>query len=595
MIFLHPYTGIRHDGTLYAGDALLRLLPNGFRDDLYFSYGSQGRFTLLPALYAQLIELFGIGRGTMVGMLVAFVLYFAASWYLVRSFAPRTWTPFCVLSVVCGWTIYGGNRIFGYSESFLTARSFAEPAVLLGLALLINERRWAAGVALLVALLIHPLIAIAGCFVAWIILARENRRWLWLLPIGLAALLVLGAIGREPFSDVFARYDPEWLALVHEANGHAFVLRWSMLDYGVVLFDATILYFAVRLAIHRRVSQLAIAVGVAGLVATLSSVLLVDLVGNPFFGKLQIWRVEWIMQWTAMAMLPLVLRELWRVRGEHGRLVACFLAIGWIATFSVAPGILAIMAIAVDAARTRITISRNTTRLVAGIVILTAVVIAVQYEARLVKLGILLDQPLALIVGQAFTMNLLIAGGAVGLVLLIPRLGLAAPLVAFLILVCALLLWDQRGPWARRLESYPTGTHIWADLIAPDARVYWYRDLIAPWILLGHGNYYTQQQGSGAVFSRDMVVELDRRRKITALLDFQEQICRMMNNLSEKEASCEPDAEAVATVCEEGNIDYVVLQSTLEGRAPLSSFSTGIVENGYEKKFFLYRCSSLTK
>ena len=108
-------------------------------------------------------------------------------------------------------------------------------------------------------------------------------------------------------------------------------------------------------------------------------------------------------------------------------------------------------------------------------------------------------------------------------------------------------------------------------------------------MLLNHGNYYTQQQSSGAVFSRDMIVELDRRRKVTALLDFQEQMCRMMNNLNEKATSCEPDAAAVKTVCIDGDIDYVVLQSTLEGVPPLASFSTSVVENGYEKTFFLYR------
>ena len=592
-VLAHPYTGIRHDGTLYAGDALARLLPDGFRDDLYFLFGSQGRFTLLPALYASLISAFGIGNGTIVGLLVAFALYLAATWYFVAWFAPPRWQAFCVLSVTLGWTLYGGNRIFGYSEPFLTARSFAEPAVLLGLAWLVRGRLWLAIAALLLALTIHPLIAAGGCLVAWIYLSGRDRRWLVLAPVGVVTLLALGAIGRGPFSDLFSRYDAEWLALVHEANGHAFVLRWTMLDYGVLVFNAAVLWFAARLAAERvELRRLVIAAGIAGVGATIASLVLVDLVGNPFFGKLQIWRAEWVMQWVAMATLPLVLRALWQ-RGEHGRVAAAFMAIGWAAPFSVAPSLLAVMAMVIDAARSRFVVTRVTTRIVCGVAVLVGLAITVQYEARVFKLGVLLDQPLHAVIAQALTMSLVILAGALLLLRAVPKLAWAGPVAGLIVLAGAINFWDQRGAWTRKLESYPTGTHIWPGLIEPQAKVYWYRDLIAPWVLLGHGNYYTQQQGSGAVFSRDMVVELDKRRKVTALLDFQEQICRMMNNLSEKQGSCEPDAEAVRTVCTEGGIDYVVLQSSLEGAKPLAEFSTGVVENGYEKKFFLYRCSAL--
>lgn len=592
MLLSHPYTGIRHDGTLYAGDALARLLPGEFHDDLYFLYGSQGRFTLLPELYATLIKAFGLGAGTIVGMLAAFALYLAATAYLVSWLAPGPLRLVCMLAVVLGWTIYGGNRIFAYSEAFFTARSLAEPAVLFGLGALLRGRRLPAAVLLVIALIVHPLIGAGGVLVAWIILVREDRRWIALAFVGAVALAVLGAIGEGPFSDVFARYDDRWLALVHDANGHAFVARWSVLDYGVVVFDLGVLWFVARVVDGGRLRGLVVAMVVAGLGATLVSLVMVDLLGNPFFGKLQIWRALWIMQWTAMATLPLALVALWQ-RGEHGRIAALLLATGWMAPFTVVPGLLAILAIAIESLRDRIAITQTTTRIVAVAAVIAGASIAVQYEARVFKLGALLDQPLSLVLGQAFAMNILLFAAALLAVRLLPKLGSAAPFFALVVFAGSLMLWDQRGVWTRKLESYPLGTHIWPGLIEPAAKVYWYRDLIAPWVLLGHGNYYTQQQGSGAVFSRAMVVELDRRRKISALLDFQEQICRMMNGLNEKATSCEPDATAVRAVCKDGGIDYVVLQSTLDGAAPLASFSTGVVENGYEKKFYLYRCSAL--
>jgi hypothetical protein len=592
LVISHPFTGVRHDGTLYAGEALARILPGEFHDDVYFLYGSQGRFTLLPALYAQLIATFGLGVGTIVGMLGALVLYLAASAYLVAWFAPQRLRALCVLSVILGWTIYGGNRVFAYSEPFLTARSFAEPAVLLGLGLLVRGRWLLAGLALLASFAIHPLIATGGILVAWIFLLQQDRRWLIPAALGALAFVALGVVGAGPFSDLFARYDDQWLALVQEANPQAFMLRWSSLDYGIIVFDAAILWFAAHLTDARGLRRLILAAAIAGLGALAVSAACVDLLLNPFFGKLQLWRAEWVMQWLAMASLPLILKSLWE-KGPHARVAACFLAVGWMAPFSVAPGLLGIMAIAIYCLRARFTVSSTTTRLVLGVTLIVAVAIVGQHEVRVFKLGALLDQPIRAIIGQALATSIVLMVIALLFMRAMPRLGWFASVIALVAFAGSLGLWDQRAPWTRRLESYAPGTHIWPGLIEPNAKVYWYRDLIAPWVLLGHANYYTQQQGSGAVFSRDMIIEIDRRRKLTAMLDFQEQICRMMNNLSEKQNRCEPDAAVVRTICTEGGIDYVVLQSTLEGTKPLADYSTGVVENGYEKKFFLYRCSAL--
>jgi hypothetical protein len=594
-VFLHPYTGIRHDSTLYAGDALIRLLPGQFRDDLYFLFGSQGRFTLLPAAYAALISAFGLGTGTIVGMLAAFALYLAATTMLVSALLPPRLRAFGVLSVALGWTLYGGERVFGYSEAFVTARSFAEPAVLAGLALLVHGRRVAAAVLLVVALLVHPLIAAGGFLAAWLYLLQSDRRWIAAAAVGIVALAVLGAIGAGPFNDVFSRYDAVWLALVREVNPQAFVTLWSVADYGTIVFNAAVLWLATRLVADGPLRRMAIAVGIAGIGATVASLVLVDLVGSSFFGKLQIWRAEWIMQWMAMAVLPFVVDGLCRRPGQHGRTSAGFLAMGWMAPFSPAVGVLAAIAVVIDAARHRFVVSSTTTRIVWTAVALVGVAVVVQHESHVLKFGALLHQPIASIVGQALAVNVLVALAAAALLVVVPRLGWAGPILALSVFAVAMGFWDQRGVWTRKLESYATGTHIWPGVIEPTAKVYWYRDLIAPWVLLGHGNYYTQQQGSGAVFSRDMVVELDRRRKVTAILDFQEQICRMMNNLSEAQGSCEPDVEAVDTVCRDGGIDYIVLQSTLAGVSPAGTFSTGVVENGYEKRFFLYRCAALAR
>jgi hypothetical protein len=591
-LFVRGYGGIRHDGVLYAGEALARIVPGQFHQDLYFLFGSQGKFTVLPAFYSELIAAFGLGAGTMVGLLCAAILFLVASWLLVRHIAPSQLQFYCMLSVVLGWSLYGGRRVFAYAEPFLTARNFAEPAVLIALALLLSRRYALAAVALLLAAIFHPLIFAGGLGVAWLFMVAEDRRWLWCAPVGLIGLLSLGALQVGPFADLFQRYDPAWWDLVAEANPHALILQWAPLDLGIVVFDVVCIAFAIQASADRRIRGLLAAVLAIGVGSTVVSFVLVDLLHNVFFGKMQIWRALWILQWMSMATFPLAAFGLWK-RDEAGRVIACLLGFGWIAPFSIAPALVAAIAVALNAARSRIAITRDLTRIVVGLLIAGACVIGVQAEMRAVKLADILDIPARTLVAQSLAVNVVVLGIVVGIWLLLPLrrwLALTASVVLF---VAAAGLWDQRAGWTRTMESYATGQHIWEGLVEPDAKVYWYRDLMAPWILLGHGNYYTPQQGSGAVFSRDMMMELDRRRKVTALLDFQEQICRMMNGLNNKATSCEPDAEAVRNVCIDGQIDYVVLQNTLEGKKPLAEFSTSVLENGYERKFYLYRCSAL--
>ncbi len=588
----HAYTGIRHDGILYAGDALAYLVGGQFHEDLYFLHGSQGRFSVLPWIYSRLIAAFGLGIGSIVGLLTAFGLYLGATVLLLKAIVPRSFLFYCLLSVVLGWTLYGGLRVFGYSEAFLTARSFAEPSVLIALALLARGRLPGALLATAIGLVIHPLVGLSGALVVWMLLVMGDRRWLWLAAIGIIPLLYFSFHPVGPFADLLLRYDADWFDLVDEANPQAFLLRWTLYDVGIVVFDIVVLWFVARDSTTPFLRRLVVAAVVIGLASLMFSCVLVDLLHSAFIAKLQIWRSLWVTHWLAMAALPIVLAREWR-RDAHGRLSAALLGIGWAAPFSIALMPLGVGAMLVVLLKKRFSLSRPTIVAVCALAALIAVIIAAQYELRIVKLANLGSEPMRIVLGRAASMSLVLLAVALAVWYFAAharRVGLVA---ATLLFVLATMVWDQRTPWTKRLESYAVGTNIWPDIVEPGAVVYWYRDLMAPWVLLSHGNYYTQQQGSGAVFSKAMVFELNKRRKITAILDLQEQICRMMNNLTEKQDRCEPDSLAVSTVCIEGGIDYIVIQTRLENKEPVAEFSTAVFQNGYEKKFYLYRCSAL--
>ncbi len=50
-LLVRPYQGVRHDAILYLDQALHLLHPDIFARDLFFSHGSQDRFTLVtPSL-----------------------------------------------------------------------------------------------------------------------------------------------------------------------------------------------------------------------------------------------------------------------------------------------------------------------------------------------------------------------------------------------------------------------------------------------------------------------------------------------------------------------------------------------------------------
>ncbi|UWU56157.1 hypothetical protein NDR96_14460 [Stenotrophomonas maltophilia] len=89
VIYLRPYTGIRHDATLYLAQALRLLDPDIFNRDLFFVAGSQADFTLFPQLLASLLRHFQPGDLFLVLSLLGRIAFYGASWYLIRALFPQ--------------------------------------------------------------------------------------------------------------------------------------------------------------------------------------------------------------------------------------------------------------------------------------------------------------------------------------------------------------------------------------------------------------------------------------------------------------------------------------------------------------------------
>src|SRR5687768_8565425 len=374
-----PYLGIVHDGILYAAQALARADAAIFRDDVYFRWGSQDRYTLFSPLFAWLVARLGLGPAHLALAASALCLFLAASFAAVRALVPAGLRGYAMLLIAVSAGQYGPPPIFRMAEPFVSPRPPAEAAPLLALALLFTGRRGWALALLAACALLHPLVALAGLVYWWIhaLLAGGSRPWLLamaVIPLGAAAA------GLGPFGQLFAVFDAQWLEVVFEINRHLFVTRWTLFDWSRVAFDLAVLFAAVRLSdgTARAAFGAALLATVAVLAATLVGA---DLLHNVLITNLQPWRALWIAHWLALAGLPIVALRLWN-EGPAMRLVAGLLLFGFATRGHPTSFAAALLALALFAGRSRLALRPALVRAVLALLAAGALVSWIAGEWR---------------------------------------------------------------------------------------------------------------------------------------------------------------------------------------------------------------------
>lgn len=188
----HPYQGIWHDARIYGLLAARWLNPQALAGDLFFSFGSQGELSLFTPLFGELVRWLGLSRAAWWVTLGGGLMWIGACLALARTmlgtgFAAR-FAVFLGAVVVISYS--PNNSTFVLSESFATARSWAIPLGLAGVAALAAKRQeWSLGLSL-AALALHPLHGV-WLLALWV-LARLRvplALSLALLPVAVVALL----------------------------------------------------------------------------------------------------------------------------------------------------------------------------------------------------------------------------------------------------------------------------------------------------------------------------------------------------------------------------------------------------------------------
>lgn len=568
-LLARPYSGVRHDGVLYLGQIYLQLDPTVFARDLFFAFGSQDRYTLFSRLGSWAHAALGLERSQFLILLFGHVLLLVATAWLLKALVSVPQRVLGLIALAVMPHFYGGMGIFSFAETFVTARTLAEPLGVLALACLVHGHRLWAFTAVLASALMHPLMALPVLAIGWVFLMLTDRRWAWLLvPIaGVVAGLV--AIGFGPFGNLARRYDPDWLAIVRQTNSFVLPLTWSLGSWALTLAVLGFLHVSAGV-LPPVLGKLARSVAWTGALLLSLSIVGGDILANILLTQLQLWRVLWVAHLVALALLPAVLLRLLTFGGAWPTAAAGILAaaVALTAEWTTSPIVLAwALGLCLLAKAHPSVVQAREWRLLRhaslAVLVLISVLLTASNLRQLTSKGVDLDLSVILW-ALSTTPVLMLAAGAYALA---RGQRWSRPRLLGLTLAAAMMViggsqWDRRTDTQRIIEARPAVAHPFALKIAPQSQVYWRDSLNHTWAMLGRVSYFTDHQGSGVLFERKTALEFERRRQLFSKLSFQREICMMLAGLEQNAGwneECVPDLELLTEVCRaERGPDYLV-------------------------------------
>jgi hypothetical protein len=595
---LRPYRGITHDGRLYLVQALQRLEPARFQTDLFFAFGSQDSYTIFTRLYAALLALTEDISKTHCFLLFcaqSSFLFFAWKWAVRLSGVRRS--PWA-LAFIAASPFYGGHQIFSVGETFVTARSIAEPLILAALLLQWEKHQWAALFLILVATAMHPLMAGPGIVAWWIIQSFEDRRWLWAAPIAVATLYLLASWDLPPFDRLLDSYDRPWYGTLHWRSPWNLPSLWRIEDWNRFILDAAMIIAAlptVRGANRRFLASLLIT-GLAGIAL---SMLGSGILKNTLLTQLQFWRSHWLLHIAALCVSPWLAVRAWRQAG-HARMGIILFAVSYAYAAHPAASLSTSLALILVSKAHEGPVSTVpttpfgpllTASLLGGLAYALAWSslregpIATDFPSPAVGLNFLIDQLRRppLLVAAAFAAVLCLHATLSSW----RRLGFA-----FVAILLGVLLWDQRKPLDRYFEHSLAAPRPFSDLIPVTSHVLWPEDVRFPWLLLRQPSFFSAVQGSGIVFNQGQAQEYLRRAKIAAPFMPACRLCPILTKLKETSPK-EPISTRLVKLCSAAGVPTVVVLPVLIPPYAASEWRPEAIPGRKIVTYWLYDCRDI--
>ncbi len=523
------YQGIVQDNRIYLGRALADLDPQGLGREPAFLYDHQTTHTIFSHLIRPLVATLGPSATSISVTLAILLIWLAAAAWLAHRLMPRGMVAAALICAAVLPAFYGPFDICWFGQAPTAPRGFAEAIVMAALAALLGGRRLLAGALLLLAAAFHPIMAAPGFGVMFLMLAREDRRWWGLVPLGLIGLIAAGGLQLDPAKTLFTTVDPDWRRAIHRYIGVLFVTNWPAASWSEAALSSTTLSLAV-VFLRGRCRTIALAVLIVAAVSLAASVVFGDLLGSVLILELQLWRALWLVQVLAVMLIPVLAVELWTMQRRDARVSMVLMGLSWTGLYGTL-GAFPVLAVALGFAasarwrKTDLAPAKTVTVVSTGalVYLLAAMGLSAYTGVVLFRLFSALHfaMPLSTIGAlhlQVFPLVAVVLAPLLCPTLVKPRTGrLGLALAAVLLVPFAALTWDQRTP-TRRMTDLGQGRAELNRLIGPATAsgVLWMPDDNAPWFLLSRATWVSDLQRSVGTFSRPLLMQWET--KTTELL-----------------------------------------------------------------------------
>lgn len=513
-----------HDGIFYSGEALRRLLPHYFAGDIFFQGTTQGNYSSFGLIYAQLIQALGLKKAALLMSLGGRLLWIIGAYTLTLHATLHLSSPHRVAALALLMllsSIYDGAGFFKFGEAVVSSRNWAEGLILLAIAQAIKGGQWAAWLLAGIALVFHPLMALPGVVIVWSLHAPRWRNAVGI--IGVLLILTAGFSGLDPFQRLFMTFDAAWWQVVNNRNTYITLATWPLPRITAIIAMLALCAYVARVEKTPVFRRLAKAIGLLILLDLFLWILGIYF-RNVLLTQLQLWRVLWLGQLLVPALWVRTLRPWgnWQIPDWiHALMVmAALISLSWsihlcmvlglsvthpkIRTFLLMRPPLARACVLASVAALLLTLPAIYPDIVIHLFLFS------QTSAAFPALFALCQEPvvtlpiLALLVWLTEKTRFRITSRAV------IACGLAG---------CS--LYTVAHQWQEARKPLPNVQSIQA-LIPPGAVIYWDQGLIHTWLILNRASYASFQQGSGAIFSRDLAIEMTRRMNFLGAMGIQE-------------------------------------------------------------------------
>jgi len=316
-IFLTPYKGISHDGVLYTAKAFRLLYPEIFNEDIFFKFGFQEGYTIFPYIYAGLMDILGYKTAAFFIAIAGQLLFLFGVVFLAHRLLEKKLLPLFLILLV---TFEQYRHIFDLFEFYQTSRPFSAGLVFIFLAAITSHQWLLAVVAIIIAVLLHPLIALSGLIVAVFLLP-----WRYLIAAmltGSLCLFFLVIFDIRPFGNLLLTFDEEWLEIVRLRSPFLFINDFHRMTWRLLYFLLTINLIAI-ISSQGYLRRILLANVIATFVTLVFSWLLIDQFHNVLLTQLQPWRIIFLFYAISLVALAFLLSKLFKC--SLGRLLIVFL------------------------------------------------------------------------------------------------------------------------------------------------------------------------------------------------------------------------------------------------------------------------------